>query len=264
MLTGDLCQPEVVAGGNGAGEAGQGSWGPGLIPGAAHRVLSPGWGAALGEDRVLSWHWDAQPPGKGLGSLTFTQSPPASHPQGRRASARSQDPGVSLWMWTRIHPGLDYAHEHSASQPQNPGDTPTPAASRAQVPALGCVGSASTPRSGMGCRGTPSPGGPRPLGYLRCYSIAPCCGWVTCVPPSQCHRGAVGTDPGLRGHVQGTHLGGCGNTVRSSGLHCGARETPGLWGYAGGPQGRALGPWGWALEPPCPGSGRHGGTSGRD
>lgn len=143
-------------------------------------------GGCSGRERVLSWHQDAQPPGKGLGSLTFTHSPPASQPQGRRALAHSQDPSVSLWMWTRIHPGLDYAHEHGACQPQNPGATP--AASQAQVPTLGCVGSASAPGNGMGCRGTPNPGGPRPLRYLQSSTITPCFGW-TFVPP---HASATG------------------------------------------------------------------------
>lgn len=196
LLVADGCGSEVVAGGNGAGGAGQGSLCPdGLTPGAAHRVLSPAWGAALGGDRVLSWHRDAQPPGKGLGSFTFTYSPPASHPRGGRARARRQDPGVSLWMWRRIHPGLDYAHEQGASQPQNPGDTPTPAASRAQELRLGCVGSPSALGSGMGCRGTPNPAGPRPLGYLLHHHSLLWMGRPLCPPrppPSQCHGGLQG------------------------------------------------------------------------
>lgn len=195
---------------------------------------------------MLSQHRDAQPPGKGLGSLTFIRSPPASHPWGRRASARSQDPGVSLWMWTRIHPALDYAHERGAPQPQNPGDTPTPAASRAQLPRLGCVGSASAPGSGMGCRGTPDPGGPRPCGYLPVLQPSlPALGGVTFVPPHPSAGGcrdrhrAMGTCRGHTWAAVGTQRGALGDCT-------GDRETPGPWGHAGGPQGCALGLWGRA------------------
>lgn len=52
---------------------------------------------------------------------------------------------------------------------------------------------------------------------------------VTFVPPIPGPRGAAGTHTGLWGHVQGTHLGGCGDTVRGSGLlH---------WGCTVGPEG---------------------------
>lgn len=60
-------------------------------------------------------------------------------------------------------------------------------------------------------------------------TITTCFGWgQLCAPPIPV-LGSAGTDTGLWGHVQGTHLGGCGDTVRGSGLlH---------WGHTVGPGG---------------------------
>lgn len=69
---------------------------------------------------------------------------------------------------------------------------------------------------------------------------------VTFVPPIPGPRGAAGTHTGLWGHVQGAHLGGCGDTMRGSGLlHWGCTVGPGGHQDFRGAQGCAVGSGGW-------------------
>nr|XP_005497676.1 collagen alpha-4(IV) chain-like isoform X1 [Zonotrichia albicollis]XP_005497677.1 collagen alpha-4(IV) chain-like isoform X2 [Zonotrichia albicollis]XP_026655117.1 collagen alpha-4(IV) chain-like isoform X3 [Zonotrichia albicollis] len=224
------------------GKAREGGRGPdGLIPRAAHRVLSPGWGAALGGDNVPSWHQDAQPSGKGLGSLSFTQSPPASHARagGPRLSARI--PGCpcgcgheSIQDWITPTSTKPWGHPHSCCQP-GPGAS------------TGVCGKCLSPWEWAGLQRDPQSRWSQTLGYLQSYTITPCFGW-TFVPPIPVPRGAVGTDIGLWGHCRGhtwVALGTQGDT-RTVGI---CRGSPGMCTGVMGtgtpmPTGAPL-PWQW-------------------
>lgn len=266
---------KVASGGKGTGGAGQGLAGgrsgsrrarPG---GAAGRVTSPGWGAALGGDGVLSRHRGAQPLGKGLGPLTPTRSPPGLPPLGWKSPipAHSQDPGASLRA-------VDTSPSRTGLRPRTRG-FPAPTyrgcpCSCCQPAETGVCEKHLSPRewdelpwdpSPSRCSPTP-PGAPQPLGCLPVlppYGSLPALGGVTYSPPPyQCHgggyrdtHGTMGTcagDTGVHPGGVGTERGDLGSCTRAVGMHSGAieihteaRETPGLWGHGWGRRGCAPG-----------------------
>lgn len=205
LLKGDLCWSEVLAGRK---DAGQGWLDPdGLTPGAALRVLSPGWGCS-GRGHSAELAPERPTPRKGSGIPQPHPEPPRLPPPGQQripvCPRGCGDGSIQDWI--------------TPTSPKSPGTPPLllPAGPGAGI---GVCGKCLSPWEWDGLQRDPQPGWSQTPQIPPAPSL-PALDGVTFVSPTPVPRGAAGTDTGLWGHpwgALGTPLGGSGDTVRGSG-----------------------------------------------
>lgn len=198
FLMADLCWSEVVAEGNGAGGARQSSWGwqgsRWAHPRGCSQAAVTRLGGCSGRGQGAELAPGCPTPRKGSGVPHLHSEPPSLPPPGQKSlGLQPGSQGVLV--------DVDTNPSRTGLRPRarNPGDTPTPAASRAQVPTLGCVWEVPQPWQWDGLHRDPNPGGPRPLDTSSPTPSLSALGGPLC-PPSPVTRGAVGTDTELWGH----------------------------------------------------------------